>query len=107
MWADHKPEQKTGLMAKREFEKLLLHCISGKQPIGDICLIKALIGLNQEDNQKMADAPSFENLARASDFIGASISWVLAFKDRQQQNKIHNPIVAQSDSINKLANHKA
>ncbi|GAF63044.1 hypothetical protein JCM18903_3167 [Psychrobacter sp. JCM 18903] len=55
----------------------------------------------------MQDAPTYENLARASDFIGTSTSWVLAFKSRQQQNKINTAIAAQRDSINKLANHKA
>lgn len=107
MWADRPLKQTTGMTAKQEFDKTLLTCITGQKPIEDNWLIKALIGLNEEDNQKMADAPSFENLARASDFIGTSTSWVLAFKDRQQKNKIDTAIAAQRDSINKLANHKA
>ena len=107
IWADYKSEQTTGLTAKQEFEQTLLPCISGEQPIKDNWLNKALIGLNQEDNQKMENAPSFENLARASDFVGTSTSWVLAFKGRQQQNKIDNAIATQKVSINKLANHKA
>ena len=107
IWADYKPEQAAGMTAKQEFEQSLLPCISGEKPIEDNWLIKALIGLNPEDNQKMENAPSFENLARAADFVGTSTSWVLAFKNRQQQNKINTAIAAQRDSINKLANHKA
>ncbi|WP_367109457.1 toxin VasX [uncultured Psychrobacter sp.] len=107
IWADYKPEQVTGMTAKQDFEQSLLLCISGEQPIEDNWLIKALIGLNQEDINRMQDAPTFENLARASDFVGTSTSWVLAFKNRQQQNKINTAIAAQRDSINKLANHKA
>ncbi|WP_435950813.1 hypothetical protein [Psychrobacter sp. DM8] len=107
IWADYKPEQATGMTAKQEFEQSLLPCISGEKPIEDNWLIKALIGLNPEDNRKMENAPSFENLARAADFVGTSTSWVLAFKNRQQQNKINTAIAAQRDSINKLANHKA
>ncbi|WP_352288105.1 hypothetical protein [Psychrobacter sp. GW64-MNA-CIBAN-0177] len=107
IWADYQPEQASGMSAKQEFEQSLLPCISGEKPIEDNWLIKALIGLNPEDNQKMENAPSFENLARAADFVGTSTSWVLAFKNRQQQNKINTAIAAQRDSINKLANHKA
>lgn len=107
IWADYKSEQVKGMTAKQEFEQSLRPCISGEQPTADNWLSKALIGLDPEDNQKMQDAPTYENLARASDFIGTSTSWVLAFKSRQQQNKINTAIAAQRDSINKLANHKA
>ena len=53
------------MTAKQEFEQSLLPCISGRQSLEDNWLTKALIGLNQQDNQRMQDAPTFENLARA------------------------------------------
>lgn len=60
IWADYKPEQAPGMSAKQEFEQSLLPCITGQKPIEDNWLIKALIGLNQEDINRMQDTPTFE-----------------------------------------------
>ncbi|WP_367109834.1 toxin VasX [uncultured Psychrobacter sp.] len=107
IWADYKPEQVTGMTAKQEFEQSLLLCISGEQPIEDNWLIKALIGLNQEDINRMQDAPTFENLARASDFIGTATNWAMAFKAQKQKQKIKANIARDIQRLNDLANYKA
>lgn len=107
IWADYEPEQIEDMTAKQEFEQTMLPCLSGEKPLEDNWLIKALIGLNPEDNQKMQDAPAYENLARASDFIGTTTSWVVAFKARKQKQKITAKINLDIEQLNNLANHKA
>ncbi|MGO2562064.1 toxin VasX, partial [Psychrobacter sp.] len=108
IWADYQPEQAIGMSAKQEFEQSLLPCITGQKPIEDNWLIKALIGLNKEDNQKMADAPTFENLApRASDFIGTATNWAMAFKAKKQKQNIKTSQAQNIERLNDLANYKA
>lgn len=107
IWADYEPEQIEGMTAKQEFEQTMLPCLSGEKPLEDNWLIKALIGLNPEDNQKMQDAPAYENLARGSDFIGTTTNWVVAFKARKQKQKITAKINLDIEQLNNLANHKA
>ena len=103
--ADYEPEQIEGMTAKQEFEQSLLPCISGQQSIEDNWLMKALIGLNKEDLNRLENPPAYENLARASDFIGTTTSWVVAFKVQKQQ--ITAKINLDIEQLNKLANHKA
>ena len=62
------------MTAKQEFKQSLLPCISGEQPIEDNWLMKALIGLNKEDLNRLENPPAYENLARASDFVGTTTS---------------------------------
>ena len=107
IWADYKSEQVKGMTAKQEFELTLLPCLSGEKSPEDNWLSKSLIGLNPEDNQKMQDAPAYENLARASDFIGTTTNWVVAFKARKQKQKITAKINLDIEQLNNLANHKA
>ncbi|MEN2750590.1 toxin VasX [Psychrobacter sp. FBL11] len=107
IWTDYKPEQVTGMTAKQEFEQSLLTCITGEKPIEDNWLIKALIGLNQEDINRMQDAPTFENLARVSDFIGTATNWAMAFKAERQKRKIKANIAHDIQRLNDLANYKA
>ena len=107
IWADYKPEKTAGMTAKQEFEKTLLPCISEQQPIADNWLVKALIGLNKEDINRMQNAPTFENLARASDFIGTAINWAMAFKAQKQQQQIKVNLARDIERLNNLANHKA
>jgi hypothetical protein len=107
IWADYEPEQIEGMTAKQEFEQSLLPCISGQQSIEDNWLIKALIGLNKEDLNRLENPPAYENLARASDFIGTTTSWVVAFKVQKQKQQITAKINLDIEQLNKLANHKA
>lgn len=55
----------------------------------------------------MQDVPNYENLARASDFIGTTTSWVVAFKAQKQKQQITAKINLDIEKLNKLANHKA
>ena len=105
--ADYEPEQIEGMTAKQEFEQSLLPCISGQQSIEDNWLMKALIGLNKEDLNRLENPPAYENLARASDFIGTTTSWVVAFKVQKQKQQITAKINLDIEQLNKLANHKA
>lgn len=107
IWADYKPEQVTGMTAKQEFEQAMLPCISGRQSIEDNWLMKALIGLNKEDLNRLENPPAYENLARASDFIGTTTSWVVAFKAQKQKQQITAKIHLDIEQLNNLANHKA
>lgn len=107
IWADYKPEQAAGMTAKQEFEQSLLPCITGDTSIEDNWLIKALIGLDQEDINRMQDAPTFENLARASDFVGTATNWAMAFKAERQKRKIKANIARDIQRLNDLANYKA
>lgn len=107
IWADYKSEQVAGITAKQEFEQSLLPCISGQQSIEDNWLMKALIGLNKEDLNRLENPPAYENLARASDFIGTTTSWVVAFKVQKQKQQITAKINLDIEQLNKLANHKA
>lgn len=54
----------------------------------------------------MQDVPNYENLARDSDFIGTTTSWVVAFKAQKKQ-QITAKINLDIEKLNKLANHKA
>lgn len=107
IWADYQPEQASGMSAKQEFEQTMLPCLSGEKPLEDNWLIKALIGLNQEDINRMQDAPTFENLARASDFVGTATNWAMAFKAERQKRKIKANIARDIQRLNDLANYKA
>ncbi|ERL54916.1 toxin VasX [Psychrobacter aquaticus] len=107
IWADYEPEKIEGMTAKKEFEQSLLPCISGQQSIEDNWLMKALIGLNKEDINRLENPPAYENLARASDFIGTTTSWVVAFKVQKQKQQITAKINMDIEQLNKLANHKA
>lgn len=107
IWADYEPEKIEGMTAKQEFEQSLLPCITGDTSIEDNWLIKALIGLNQEDINRMQDAPTFENLARASDFVGTATNWAMAFKAERQKRKIKANIARDIQRLNDLANYKA
>lgn len=107
IWADYQPEQASSMSAKQEFEQSLLPCITGDTSIEDNWLIKALIGLDQEDINRMQDAPTFENLARASDFVGTSTNWAMAFKAERQKRKIKANIARDIQRLNDLANYKA
>lgn len=107
IWADYQPEQASGMSAKQEFEQSLLPCITGDTSIEDNWLIKALIGLDQEDINRMQDAPTFENLARASDFVGTATNWAMAFKAERQKRKIKANIARDIQRLNDLANYKA
>lgn len=107
IWADYQPEQASGMSAKQEFEQSLLPCITGDTSIEDNWLIKALIGLDQEDINRMQDAPTFENLARASDFVGTATNWAMAFKAEKQKRKIKANIARDIQRLNDLANYKA
>ena len=95
------------MTAKQEFKQSLLPCISEEKPIEDNWLVKALIGLHQEDIQRMQDAPAYENLARASDFIGTTTNWLVAFKAQKQKQQITAKINLDIEQLNNLANHKA
>lgn len=55
----------------------------------------------------MQDVPNYENLARASDFIGTTTSWVVAFKAQKQKQQITAKIHLDIEQLNNLANHKA
>lgn len=55
----------------------------------------------------MQDVPNYENLARASDFIGTTTSWAVAFKAQKQKQQITAKINLDIEKLNKLANHKA
>ncbi|WP_058368753.1 sulfite exporter TauE/SafE family protein [Psychrobacter sp. ENNN9_III] len=107
IWADYQPEQASGMSAKQEFEQSLLPCITGDTSIEDNWLIKALIGLDQEDINRMQDAPTFENLARASDFVGTATNWAMAFKAEKQKQNIKANIAHDIQRLNDLANYKA
>lgn len=107
IWADYQPEQASGMSAKQEFEQSLLPCITGDTSIEDNWLIKALIGLDQEDINRMQNAPTFENLARASDFIGTATNWAMAFKAEKQKQNIKANIARDIQRLNDLANYKA
>lgn len=107
IWADYEPEQIEGMTAKQEFEQTMLPCLSGEKPLEDNWLIKALIGLNPEDNQKMQDAPAYENLARASDFIGTAANWLNTFKTEAQTKAIDAKTAQKTRLLNKLASYKA
>ena len=107
IWADYEPEQIEGMTAKQEFEQSLLPCISAEKPLKDNWLIKALIGLNPEDNQKMQDAPAYENLARASDAFGTAASWLNTIKTIEQQKAIDAKTAQKARLLNKLASYKA
>lgn len=107
IWADYEPEKIEGMTAKQEFEQSLLPCILGQQSIEDNWLMKALIGLNKEDLNRLENPPAYENLARASDFIGTTTSWVVAFKVQKQKQQITAKINLDIEQLNKLANHKA
>ena len=107
IWADYVPYQTAGMTAKQEFDQTLLPCISGEQPIEDNWLAKALIGLNSEDNQKMQDAPAYENFARASDFIGTATNWLNTFKNETKQKAIDAKTAQKIQYLNELASYKA
>ena len=107
IWADYQPEQASGMSAKQEFEQSLLPCITGDTSIEDNWLIKALIGLEQEDINRMQNAPTFENLARASDFVGTATNWAMAFKAEKQKQNIKANIARDIQRLNDLANYKA
>ncbi|WP_333614911.1 toxin VasX [Psychrobacter sp.] len=107
IWADHQPEQVSGMTAKQEFEQTLLPCLSGEKPPEDNWLSKALIGLNPEDNQKMQDAPTYENFARASDFIGTATNWLNTFKNEAKQKAIDAKTAQKIQYLNELASYKA
>lgn len=107
IWADYQPEQASGMSAKQEFEQSLLPCITGDTSIEDNWLIKALIGLDQEDINRMQNAPTFENLARASDFVGTATNWAMAFKAEKQKQNIKANIARDIQRLNDLANYKA
>lgn len=107
IWADYEPEQIEGMTAKQEFDQTLLPCVSGEQPIEDNWLAKALIGLNSEDNQKMQDAPAYENFARASDFIGTATNWLNTFKNEAKQKAIDAKTAQKIQYLNELASYKA
>ncbi|MGP5192205.1 toxin VasX [Psychrobacter celer] len=107
IWAAYKPEQASGMSAKQEFEQSLLPCITGDTSIEDNWLIKALIGLDQEDINRMQNAPTFENLARASDFVGTATNWAMAFKAEKQKQNIKANIARDIQRLNDLANYKA
>jgi hypothetical protein len=107
IWAEYEPEQIEGMTAKQEFEQSLLPCVSGEQPIEDNWLAKALIGLNSEDNQKMQDAPAYENFARASDFIGTATNWLNTFKNEAKQKAIDAKTAQKIQYLNELASYKA
>ena len=107
IWADYKSEQVKGMTAKQEFEQTMLPCLSAEKPLEDNWLIKALIGLNPEDNQKMQDAPAYENLARASDAFGTAASWLNTIKTIEQQKAIDAKTAQKTRLLNKLASYKA
>ncbi|MBH0085456.1 hypothetical protein I6E84_04400 [Psychrobacter sp. SCQQ22] len=107
IWSDYKADQARGMTAKQEFEQSLLPCLSGEKLPEDNWLSKALIGLNLDDNQKMQAAPAYENFARASDFIGTSISWLNTFKNEAKQKAIEAKTAEKIQYLNELASHKA
>ena len=107
IWADYEPEQIEGMTAKQEFEQTMLPCLSAEKPLEDNWLIKALIGLNPEDNQKMQDAPAYENLARASDAFGTAASWLNTIKTIEQQKAIDANVAKKIQRLDELASHES
>ncbi len=96
VWADkNKPlKSKKGLTAEEEFKGTLLLCLDGKKPLKDNYLIKGLIGLNQDDINRMETppapiaAPSFDKLDRLSEFTGTATNWLRAFYVDKQNTQI-------------------